>query len=496
MSAREVPLDELLVRASLSPVGHELGIRSVVGDSRRVTPGALFVALPGATSDGLGFIDAAIADGAAAIAGPAGAPVVTRVPYVALSAPHRDFSRLSAAFHEFPAEAVDVVGVTGTNGKTTVSMLVRQLLEAVGTRCGLIGTIRNETGRRTETARMTTPPVDVLQELLGEMRDEGMGAAALEVSSHALDQERIASIPLAVAAVTRVTRDHLDYHGSLERYRETKLRILDHLRPGGHAILNADASDLETWVAAVPDGAKTVLYSFEGRGTINGTIEEMTLRGMSLTVSTEDGALSCATSLIGPHNAENVLLAIAIARALGIDSQEIVAAVENLTAPPGRLESVPGTGGIEVLIDYAHSPDAFERVLGILRGLAAGRLVVLFGCGGDRDAGKRAEMGRIAELLADRVLLTDDNPRTESPERIVRDIRSGMRDPERAGYVPDRREAILAALDEAEEGDLVLLAGKGHEDYQIDGRRRLHHSDREVVEDWTAWRDGTRGKAP
>ncbi len=470
-----------------------LRVTGIVRDSREVAPGRLFCAL--AADEALRLVHVAEAErrGAAAVAAAAGTP--TKLPLLVLDRPRLQAGRLVAAFHGDPSRALDLVGVTGTNGKTTVTMFVETILRESGRDFGLVGTVRTRTGRREFPSKMTTPDPEVLQELLAEMRDAGLEGAALEISSHALDQDRCAGIEFAAAVFTRMTRDHLDYHGEVESYHAAKLRLLELLRPGGVVVLNADAPEAGKIAAACPEGARICRYSLQGPADLRGRIVEMKLDGMDLEFREGDRVVRGRLRPIGAWNAENALAAVAAARGLGLDLETAVAGLAAVQAVPGRFEHRE-VEGIDVVIDYAHSPDAFERVIGTLHGLAKHRLVVVFGCGGDRDRGKRSEMGRLAELLADRVILTDDNPRSENPAAIVMQIRAGMEEGDRALYVPDRREAILCALDEAERGDLVLLAGKGHEDYQIVGRDRFHHEDRLVVRDWADWKAGRRGRAP
>ncbi|MCB9831917.1 MAG: UDP-N-acetylmuramoyl-L-alanyl-D-glutamate--2,6-diaminopimelate ligase [Planctomycetes bacterium] len=471
----------------------DLQITGVVRDSRKVRGGELYCLLGDDPDARARHLAEARRHGAVAVA--AAGELATDLPRLQLARPRADSARLIAACHGFPARALDLVGITGTNGKTTTSMMVESILAASGRPFGLVGTVRTRTGRRDLASSMTTPDPEEMQALLAEMRDAGLAGAALEISSHALDQERCAGLELAVAAFSRMTRDHLDYHGDVAAYHAAKLKLLDLLRPGGVVVVNADAPEWERIVAAHPRGSRVLSYALRAQADLVGRILDMKLDGMELEVREGDEVARGRLALIGAWNAENALAAVAAARGLGLGLAEAVAGLEAVRRVPGRLEH-RRVEDLDLVIDYAHSPDAFERVMATLRGLARHRLVVVFGCGGDRDRGKRPEMGRIAELLAHKVILTDDNPRSENPAAIVMQIRAGMKEGDRALYVADRREAILCALDEAEPGDLVLLAGKGHEDYQIIGDRRLHHEDAQVVTDWLDWRAGRRSQAP
>ncbi len=491
-------LNELLRSAGLPEFESESpAIDFVTCDSRSVRPNSLFVVLAGSQVNGARYVQDALDNGAVALA--TSRPILhqTSIPTITLVDPRADYAKLCAAFYDHPALGLDVIGVTGTNGKTTSTFMIEEILKTANRRVGLIGTIHSQIGSRTETATMTTPGAEDLQRLLREMNDEGLDSVALEVSSHALDQDRLCGCPLQVAAFTSMARDHLDYHQDVAAYHAAKRRLLEYLSPGGWAVLNADAPECQLLETLVPEGCQTLRYSLSGNeAEVSAQILAMDLRGMTLEISIAGETATCATKIVGVHNAANILLASAVAWGLGTSLTDIVRGIESLNHVEGRFEVLELACDFDVLVDYAHAPDAFENMLGTLRALTGGELHVVFGCGGDRDSGKRPLMGRIAEIMADTIMLTDDNPRSENPDKIAMDIKSGMKQPERVSYVANRREAILHVLDNARAHDVVLLAGKGHEDCQVSAGEVYSHSDRLVAEEWSAWRSGKQGRAP
>jgi len=457
-------------------------VTGLARDSRRAGPGEVFVAVPGRRVDGAAFAADAVARGAAAVVAERdlpglGAPVVV-VPDAAAA-----LGRLADRLAGRPSRDVRVTGVTGTNGKTTTSFLTAWILEATGRDASLLGTVENRVGGRVRPAAMTTPDALEVHAALASTRDAGLGHLVMEVSSHALDQRRTAGVRFAGAVFTNLTRDHMDYHGSLAAYGAAKARLFEGLDAGAFCVLNARdpfSADLAArtrarvvtyaWVRDVrPAGADVAARVLAE--DVDGTRLLLCLGGRTLPVN---------LPLVGAFNVENALAAAAAAWCHGVAPGEVRDALEASQGVPGRLEPVPDTagGGPAVLVDYAHTPDALERVLETLRPLVSGRLVVVFGCGGDRDRGKRAPMGAAVERRADLSVVTSDNPRGEAPERILRDVLAGLRAPERALVIADRRAAIRAAIEAAGPGDLVLLAGKGHETGQRVGGRTLPFDDR------------------
>jgi UDP-N-acetylmuramoyl-L-alanyl-D-glutamate--2,6-diaminopimelate ligase len=475
-------------------------VRSLAVDSRAVAPGALFAALPGVQADGARFAPQAVQAGAAAVL--ASHRLDLSVPVVVARDPRRAFSLAAAAFHGHPSRRLQLLGVTGTNGKTTSTWLVEQLATALGLRAGLLGTVEWRWPGERITATHTTPESHDLQALLARMAGAGVQVAAMEVSSHALSQERAAGCAFAAAAFTNLTRDHLDYHGTMEAYFAAKARLFRELLPrGAPAVLNLD-DPAGARLAAEP-GPRVL--GFTARGAAGAAIAadglQSGLDGISFELKLSDGSAARVQSpLIGRHNAENLLVALGLLLGLGHPLDALAAACAGAHGAPGRLERVPDPQGRVVLVDYAHSDDALARVLDSL--LAArsesrkpnrgSRVLCVFGCGGDRDRGKRPLMGEAAGRRADLTVATSDNPRSEDPLSILADVEPGLRrsgrdrlstNDARAGrdgycVVPDRREAIELALRCARPGDAVLIAGKGHEPYQIVGAVRHEFDDR------------------
>ena len=452
-------------------------ICDITDDSRTVVPGSLFVARRGAKSDGRRFIADAVSAGAVAVltdeapaSAPKGAPVLLAddVPLAA--------AQISERFFGEPSRRLAMVGVTGTNGKTTTAHLVHELLNRAGLRCGLIGTVQIDDGVEMGPATYTTPPAMELSRTLALMVDAGCRAAATEVSSHALVQKRVAALRFDVGVFTNLTGDHLDYHETMEAYADAKGELFAMLPEDGVAIANAD----DPWADRVLARCRARRLDCrigDGRADARAAIGASTLDGMDLTLAGPWGEVATRVPLIGRHNAMNALQAIAAAHAAGLDPHalgpdRLASLVAHLRAPPGRLEPV-ACDDLSIFVDYAHTDDALENVLSTLAPLAHARpdakLWVVFGCGGDRDRTKRPRMGAAATRLADRVVVTSDNPRTERPRSIINEIIEGVEPQMRSQLLvePDREKAIALAVAEAAPGDAVLIAGKGHEDYQI-----------------------------
>src|SRR6266545_890143 len=467
-------------------------IALVTGDSREVVPRAVFFALPGAERDGHDFVPEAVRRGAVAIVAER---AVACAPAALLLAPsaRRAMAIAAANFQGHPAAALRLAAVTGTNGKTTVAWLVEACARAARLPVGMLGTVTHRWPGTERAAAHTTPESTTIQALLAEMRAAGARAAVLEVSSHALAQERIAGMRFRVAGFTNLTRDHLDYHGDMERYFAAKRRLfLEHLAPDGVAVVNVR----DPWGARLADqlGSGRTLWRYGGRTDDALRAEEVVagLSGISGTIHTPAGAIAVRSPLVGAHNVENLLSAAGLALALDLPTDAISRALSECGGAPGRLERFAARG-VSLFVDYAHTDDALTRALEALRALAPRRLVCVFGCGGDRDRGKRPLMGEAAGRGADLVIVTSDNPRSEEPAAIITGVLPGL---ERAGLrrltaealcldargyavEPDRRSAIALAVAAAREGDAVLVAGKGHEAQQIVGRERIPFSDRD-----------------
>lgn len=457
-------------------------VDAVTSDSREAGPGALFCAVRGTAADGHRFLPAAAQSGALA------ALVERRDPGVDLPQFEVADGRQAIAFaaaERFgdPWDELTLVGVTGTNGKTTSAAILRHLLSlrAPAASIGTLGVVGPDGTVVPGTEGLTTPGPVAFARWLRSLRAAGVEAVAMEVSSHALDQARVAAGRFDAALFTNLSRDHLDYHATLEEYRAAKLRLLDVLRPGAAAVLNADDPAWAT--VEVPAGRRRVRFGVDAPAEVTAERLSAGPRGMEWILRTPDGSAPVSLPLFGLFNVANALGAAAVLWSLGWETADVAAALADLPQVPGRLERVAvPEGGPAVVIDFAHTPDALERALAALRPLVEGRLIVVFGAGGDRDPGKRPEMGRVAAAGADLSIVTSDNPRTEDPERIADDIERGMGNAPRR-RVLDRREAIRTALQEAGARDLVLLAGKGHETYQIWGTEKRPFDERVVVQE-------------
>ncbi|HEY2474786.1 MAG TPA: UDP-N-acetylmuramoyl-L-alanyl-D-glutamate--2,6-diaminopimelate ligase [Candidatus Cybelea sp.] len=445
-------------------------------DSRAVTRGDLFVALRGEHTDGHRFVGDALRRGAAAVVVETSveAPDPDGAAVVCVPDTKRALSQLAAAFYGDPSRGLDVIAVTGTNGKTTVTHMVCSVLDAAGIDCGVIGTVGAQFGNSSWGLHNTTPLPPELHGVLAAMRDDGARAVALEVSSHALALGRVEDVVFSLAALTNVTRDHLDFHGSHDAYAAAKRRLFE-MAP--KCAINIDDVYGAAWALELRRSGHEVIAYGSGQGA-DLVPEQIVVgsSGSSFIVNRRQYELA----LPGRFNVWNALAAIGIARFMQIDDETIANGLASLQRVPGRMERVHGLG-IDVVVDYAHTPDALRSALLALGEMKAGALAVVFGCGGDRDRGKRAEMGAIAAELADRIYLTNDNPRSEEPEAIVRDIVDGIADGHRYQVELDRRTAIERAIAQARAGDVVLVAGKGHESYQIIGDRVLSFDDLAVA---------------
>jgi UDP-N-acetylmuramoyl-L-alanyl-D-glutamate--2,6-diaminopimelate ligase len=473
-------------------LGDDPDVLRVTGDSREVAPGTLFCALAGAARDGHDFAAEAARRGAVAIVAER---AVDCAPARLLLAPssRRAMALAAANLHGRPGDALALAAVTGTNGKTTVAYLVEACARAAEVPVGVLGTVTHRWPGAERAASHTTPESTALQALLAEMRGAGARVAVLEVSSHALAQERVAGVRFRAAGFTNLTRDHLDYHGDMERYFASKRRLFaEHLAPEGTAVVNVR----DAFGARLADqlGPGRRVWRFGGRDgdALRAEGVRASLSGVSATLETPAGALPLASPLVGAHNLENLLCAAGLALALDLPAEAVRRGLSSSSGAPGRLERISARG-VSLFVDYAHTDDALARALAALRALSPRRVVCVFGCGGDRDRGKRPLMGEAAARGADLVVVTNDNPRTEDADAIVAGIlpgleRAGMRRlsaaalrAEGRGYAveTDRRAAIALAVEAAREGDAILVAGKGHEDYQIVGRERLPFSDRD-----------------
>lgn len=435
----------------------DVEISALAYSSKSVVPGALFFCVRGFTSDGHDYARDAVERGAAALV--CERPLGLGVPEVIVPDARAAMAPAAVRFHGDPTAELEVVGVTGTNGKTTTSFLVRSLLEADGRQCGLLGTVKSVVGGRDEPVERTTPEAIDLQRTFRRMLDAGDRACAMEVSSHALALGRAEGIRFAARVFTNLTQDHLDFHESMEDYFQAKRRLF--VDGGGVRVVNVDDEYGRRLADELPE---RVTYGIESAADYRARDVRFDQRGSRFTCETPEGAIEVETRLPGLFNVENALAAIATARELGVPADTVRAAIARAGRVPGRFEPVDEGQDFTVLVDYAHTPEALDNVLRAARAITQGRLHVVFGAGGDRDRGKRPKMGRVASELADRVVVTSDNPRNEDPEAIVDEVLAGTDG--RAEREVDRRRAIARALKGARAGDVVVIAGKGHEQGQ------------------------------
>jgi len=453
-------------------------VTGLTADSRAVRPGFVFAALPGARQDGRAFIPDAVRAGAVAVLALPGTSLPTGIPLIADPDPRRRLALMAARFHGQQPQTV--VAVTGTNGKTSVANFARQIWTALGRRAAALGTLGLIAPGHAPGSSLTTPDPVALHATLAELSRDGFDCAALEASSHGLEQSRLDGVRITAAAFTNLTRDHLDYHGTMEAYRTAKLRLFDTLlSPGAAAIFHAESPEAEEILAiARRRDLRPIAYGLD-RGDIRCLAREPTDTGWTLHLSVMGHRFRLTLPLPGAFQIANALAALGLVIASGETPARATPALAGLTGVPGRLEHAGSTvTGASVYVDYAHTPDALETVLKALRPHAKGRLVVVFGCGGDRDRGKRPEMGRIAALEADSVFVTDDNPRSEKPAAIRSEI---MATAPGATEIGDRRQAIHAAVATLVAGDVLVIAGKGHETGQIVGETVLPFLDSHVA---------------
>jgi UDP-N-acetylmuramoyl-L-alanyl-D-glutamate--2,6-diaminopimelate ligase len=478
MKLRDLFSDE----AKIDPKAAAITINGIAVDSRVVKPGDLFFALSGSKTDGARFIDAAVASGAAAIAGDH-APQKISVPFVATPNPRRALALAAAKF--YPAQPMTIAAVTGTSGKTSVAAFTRQIWQRLGHASASIGTIGLVSPKRVVYGSLTTPDPIALHMQLDEIAREGVTHLAFEASSHGLDQYRLDGVRIAAGGFTNLSRDHMDYHPDVAHYLNAKLRLFrDLIPPGGAAVISADHEhSAQAIEAARTRGLRLLTVGSHGDGKGEGEgirLVEAGIDGFAqkLVLEHRGKQMSLRLPLVGHFQVENALVSAGLAIATGSESDAVLASLEYLEGAKGRLERVGERNGAPIFVDYAHKPDALAKALQALRPYARRKLVVVFGAGGDRDAGKRPLMGAIASENADRVIITDDNPRNEDPATIRSAILAAAKG---ASEIGDRAGAIRAAIDELQEGDALLVAGKGHETGQIVGDKTLPFSDHDAV---------------
>ncbi len=481
-------------RARVTEAGrHEASVAGITHDSRAVFAGVVFVAIRGQRADGAAFADEAVRRGAAAVVAETPAPDGFAAPWIRTPDARLALAELSGIFYAHPSESLTVVGVTGTNGKTTSTYLLAAVMDAAGRPCGRTGTVTVRVGpdpADERDASHTTPEAPEVQRLLREMADRGCQACAMEVSSHALVLQRVAGVRFAAAIFTNLTRDHLDFHRDMTQYFAAKRRLFEMLPAGAPAVVNVDDPRGQELAASLPN---VVTYGIHRAAAVRAVAIHSTLEGLAFQIETASGVLSMRSPLVGQPNVYNILGVAAAALALGVPAGAIEAGIARLAGVPGRFQLVSATiDDVRVVVDYAHTDDALKNLLETARPLTSGRLITVFGCGGDRDRSKRPLMGTVAARMSDLVVLTSDNPRSEDPLRIIDEIKLGIVPPidpgapRRAGtplvVTADRRAAIEQAIRSAGAGDLVIIAGKGHEKYQVIGDRTIPFDDVEIAQ--------------
>ena len=474
MKLKELLKDIIVLESNVDP---EMEIKSVVYDSRKAAPGCLFVAITGFASDGNRFIPMALEKGAQVVV-TAHKPDAA-VPYVLVESDRLALAQLGANYYGHPAKAMTMIGITGTNGKTSSTLLLKHVLETVlGAKVGLIGTMENRIGDRVVPTERTTPESFDLQGLFAEMRDAGCSHMVMEVSSHAISLDRVGGIHYDVAAFTNLTEDHLDFHKTMENYCDAKAELFARCNK---AVLNCD----DPWYDRISSRAQcpVLTTSVAGKGSLCARNVEMLSDGISFTAVCDDDAVEVRLPIPGKFTVYNALTVLGIALQLGISLQDAAQALRSAQGVKGRVEVVPTPGKpYTILIDYAHTPDGLENVLSSVKDFCKGRLIAVFGCGGDRDRTKRPIMGRIGAELADLAIITSDNPRTEVPMEIIKDIVAGLPETVKNYEVIENRvDAIHHAMDIGQKDDIIVLAGKGHETYQEICGVKHHLDEREVV---------------
>jgi UDP-N-acetylmuramoyl-L-alanyl-D-glutamate--2,6-diaminopimelate ligase len=475
-------LAAVLPGAEILPSAQGLEVARVTADSRSVRPGDVFVAIRGERADGLDYAADAIRRGAVAVVADRPAPAGAQVAWIAVDDARRALARMAARVHGEPAGKLVLAGVTGTNGKTSTTTLLEAILAQKYGTAGFLGTVGYRTPRRSLEADRTTPDATVVQELLAEMVADGAKAAALEVSSHALALERVEGCFFDVAVFTNLTRDHLDFHGDMEAYYKAKKRLFDLRKPGAFGVVNADDPYGRRLLGEISKPSAS--YSASGaEADYRAVSAACDLTGVRFELVHERGCVAITSPLLGRFQLANLTAAAAAGLCLGISGPDVAAAVARVGNVPGRLERVEAGQPYPIVVDYAHTPDALERLLQAVRELTDQKIVLVFGCGGDRDRGKRRPMGEIAGRLSDVAIATSDNPRSEDPAAILREVEAGLEASGASEFyrIVDRREAIRKAITLANPGTVVVIAGKGHETTQVIGAVEIPFDDRKVA---------------
>jgi len=476
-----VKLKDLLrsIEYKSSEIGSDdIEVDGIACDSKAIKNGYLFIAVPGTKLDGHNFAGEAVERGAVAVVVQKDVVLADGIPKIYVKDSRYALAKIANEFYGKPSEKIKCIGITGTNGKTTISYLMDSILSASGYKVGIIGTVNYRIGQRVIPATNTTPGPIELHNFISEMVQHSFDYSVIEISSHSLDQRRVEGIKFEVGIFTNLSGDHLDYHKTLDEYFNAKAKLFEGLDKDSYAVINVD----DEWGKKLlkRSKGKITTYGIKTNAMFIATQIDLSLGGTKLVVQTPNGRTNINTKLIGLHNVYNITASIAAGACLGIPFDLIKDGVENLTSVPGRLEAIDCGQPFKVFVDYAHTDDALHNVLSALRPLISKRIIVAFGCGGERDRTKRPRMGRVAGELADFIVVTSDNPRSEEPESIAQEIATGI---EMKDYtiILDRAEAIKEALSRAKEGDCVLIAGKGHEPYQVLKNTTVAFDDREVT---------------
>lgn len=461
----------------------------ITADSRTVQEGSLFICLVGATVDGHSFVEKAVQDGAVAVVVSKPVTVADHVAVIYVEDTRQALQAAVPFFYDYPASKMRMIGVTGTNGKTTTTHIIAHLLRSQGYTVGVIGTVHILIDDQSYPIHNTTPDVADLQQILQQMVDAGVTHCIMEVSSHALALGRTAGVEYDTAVFTNLTQDHLDFHKTFDNYLAAKAKLFKQVsasyqvKEGKGAVINVDDAYGQSIVDVTT--SPMITYSTEGKGSMNASDLTVTAKSSQFTLNYDGKSYPISTKIAGMFNVYNTLAAVGATLYEGLSMEEIVKGLATFTAVPGRFELIEEGQDFAVVVDYAHTPDGLENILQTAKKIVENRILVVFGCGGDRDATKRPIMGRIAAQFGDRVFVTSDNPRTEDPVQIVKDVevgvREGLHDDVTYEVIVDRREAIHKAIAEATTGDVVIIAGKGHEDYQILKDETIHFDDREVA---------------
>ncbi len=483
MESKRITLKALFKDLQVELKGsRDVAVTGLSSHSRSLTPGGLFIARKGRQTDGNAFIPEALRAGASAILTDFYNPFMRDVTQIIAPNPAALEPLLAERYYRFPTQKLFIVGVTGTDGKTTTAYLIQRLLSTQDKPCGMLGTVEYVTGRRRLMAGLTTPDIITSQRLFREMVDDGLSSAVMEVSSHALDQERTQTIDFNVAVLTNITRDHLDYHPTLSDYIAAKAKLFAAVdTPGKGAVINGDDPVYASFSQL--KRARLLSYGMRKDVDLHGALLERDLEGMTMRLTFQGKVRKLRAPLIGAFNGYNLLAAVGVALIKGVPWTKIQERVASLPPIPGRLERIRSSAPFALFVDFAHTPEALRAVLQELRPLCQRQLTVLFGAGGDRDQGKRREMGQVAEAHADRVVVTSDNPRSEDPRGIIEAICAGLRFKDKALIEIDRKKAIEKALQRSGAGDIVLLAGRGHEPMQTWGKTSIPFDDRVVARD-------------